>query len=175
MLNLNSLVAGAIPAIPPGLGAMLAEAASICLESQGHTAGNVVLVVSGYVSKRYSLMWSPTTPQTFRGFNDSQFATEHGAVGIAVLIAHNELEHTVVEASRKGTGFDWWLGEGDEQTFQHKGRLEVSGIRAGSIQDIDTRVRRKLIQISRSDDSGLPAYVIVVEFGRPVARVVEKR
>ena len=174
MLDLNDLASGDIPAITPILGAMMAEAASVCLESQGHIASNTVLVTSGYVSKNYSLIWNPTTPQALRAYRNENRTTEHGAEGVATLIAHTELEHTVIEASRIGTGFDWWLGEENDETFQRKGRLEVSGIRRGSDRDIDARVSEKLAQTSRSDDAGLPAYVIVVEFGRPAAKVVEK-
>ena len=57
MLDLNDLIRRNIPAITQALGAMLAEAASVCLESQGHVSGNVVLTVSGYVDKTYSLIW----------------------------------------------------------------------------------------------------------------------
>ena len=109
MLDLNDLTRRNIPAITQALGAMLAEAASVCLESQGHVSGNVVLTVSGYVDKTYSLIWPPATPQAFRAYQ-TQRATEDGAAGIAVLIAHKEFEHTVIEASRQGTGIDYWLG-----------------------------------------------------------------
>jgi hypothetical protein len=40
-------------------------------------------------------------------------------------------QFTVIERSRKGTGFDYWLGSEDEAgelPFQNKVRLEVSGI-----------------------------------------------
>ncbi|MFN6464941.1 MAG: hypothetical protein RMZ41_024410 [Nostoc sp. DedVER02] len=41
-------------------------------------------------------------------------------------------EFTVIERSRKGTGFDYWLGseeETGELPFQNKVRLQVPGIR----------------------------------------------
>jgi hypothetical protein len=53
-------------------------------------------------------------------------------------------------------------------------RLEVSGIRNASDRVIRDRARRKLSQMNRSDTSGLPAYAIVVEFGRPLAEVRRK-
>ena len=175
MLDLNELASGDIPAITPALGAMLAEVASVCLESQGHISGNVVLSVSSTIDKTYRLMWRATTPQAQRAYGDDREATKHGAEGIAVLIADRELENTVIEASRQGTGIDYWLGDADDKAFQRKGRLEVSGIRRGSDRVVEARVRRKLRQASRSDDLRLPVYVIVVEFGQPVAKVVEKR
>ena len=175
MLDLNELASGDIPAITPILGAMLAEVASVCLESQGHVAGNVVISVSGIIDKTYRLMWAATTPQALRAYGDDKEATKHGAEGIAVLIADRELEYTVIEASRQGTGIDYWLGDADDVTFQHKGRLEVSGIRRGNERDVNARVNEKLNQTAPSDELGLTAYVIVVEFSQPTAKFVEKQ
>lgn len=102
-----------------------------------------------------------------------EVATEHGAVGIAVLLAQKEIGYTVIERSRKGTGFDYWMGEMSEHLFQNKARLEISGIRKGDDQNVRARVNQKLQQINRSDGT-LPSYVIVVEFGQPLAEVQEK-
>ena len=52
-------------------------------------------------------------------------------------------------------------------------RLEVSGIRFGGDSEIDSRVRRKLKQTDRSDGT-FPAVMVVVEFGCPFAKIVEK-
>ena len=92
------------------------------------------------------------------------------------------------------TGFDYWLGDdntacmsdaeraateslasflGDEKLVA-RAMLEVSGIRKADDRTIRARVRRKLRQMNRSDALGLPAYAIVVEFGRPLAEVVRK-
>ena len=51
--------------------------------------------------------------------------------------------------------------------------LEISGIREGNDQQVKARVQQKLKQTDRSDGA-LPAYVIVVEFGEPLAEVQEK-
>lgn len=58
--------------------------------------------------------------------------------------------------------------------FQNKARLEVSGIRNGDQKIIKARVREKLTQTEVSDKTRLPAYVVVVEFGRPVAEVRQR-
>lgn len=171
MLNLNSLGNG-LPAITPSFGMSLAEAGGVCLESQGHAQG-VQLNVRGYSNRRYPLAWPPITEQIRRCWNDHEVATEHGAVGIAVLLAQKEIGYTVIERSRKGTGFDYWMGEMSEYLFQNKARLEISGIRKGSDQQVRERVRQKLQQINRSDGT-LPSYVIVVEFGQPRAEVQKK-
>ena len=171
MLDLNELGTGNIRAISPPLGPALAEAAGVCLESQGHPVG-VVLNVRGYSENKYRLNWVPITEQSRRSWNDPELATEFGAVGVAVLLILKETGYTAIKSSRKGTGFDYWLGsETDELPMNSKARLEISGIRQGDDQAVKQRTRRKLKQISRSDDLLLPAFVIVVEFSRPLAEV----
>ena len=54
------------------------------------------------------------------------------AVGVAILLAKSELGYSVMERSRKGTGFDYWIGDETELPFDRKARLEISGIRKGS-------------------------------------------
>ena len=116
-----------IHGISPPLGKALAEAGGVCLESQGHAVG-VVLSVRGYSDNVYPLNWPPITEQSQRSWNDPEVATEHGAVGVAVLLILKETGYTVIESSRKGTGFDYWLGdETDALPMNSKARLEVSG------------------------------------------------
>lgn len=172
MLNLNDLANG-LPAITQAFGQALAEAGGVCLESQGHEQG-VQLRVRGYREKSYSLVWPPTTEQMRRCWNDLEVATEHGAVGVAVLLAQKETNYTVIERSRKGTGFDYWMGDESPIPFQNRARLEISGIRQGNERAIKARVSQKLRQTDQSDDDLLPAYVIVVEFGTPLAEVRKK-
>ena len=171
MLDLNSLGNG-LPAITPNFGMALAEAGGVCLESQNHARG-VQLRVRGYSNRCYPLTWPPITEQALRCWNDHEVATEHGAMGIAVLLAQKEIGYTVIERSRKGTGFDYWMGDVSAYPFQNKARLEISGIREGNDQQVKARVQQKLKQTDRSDGA-LPAYVIVVEFGQPHAEVQEK-
>ena len=172
-MDLNDLAAGRIPAITPALGGSLAEAAGVCLESQGHALG-VALQVSGGSQAEFALAWPVITAQARRAWNDLQKATERGAEGIAVLLADRILSYTPIEASRKGTGFDYWMVSESDDPFQPRARLEVSGILHGDDSDVGRRVREKLTQISQSDNLSLPGYVIVVEFSRPLAEVREK-
>ncbi|MEB3337992.1 MAG: hypothetical protein VKJ46_11045, partial [Leptolyngbyaceae bacterium] len=84
---------------------------------------------------------------------------------------------TVIERSRKGTGFDYWLGIQDSASilpFQRMARLEVSGIRKGHQGQINARVKQKTEQTRPSDAQGLPAYIIVVEFSRPISIISAK-
>jgi hypothetical protein len=59
--------------------------------------------------------------------------------------------------------------------FQRMARLEVSGIRKGSQGQINARIKQKTEQSRASDAGGLPAYIIVVEFSRPISIVSAKQ
>lgn len=152
----------------------MAEAAGVCLESQGHTPG-ARLAVSGGNRRSYSLQWPPINAQSRRTWNDPEEATENGAGGIAALLIIQETGYVPIERSMKGAGIDYWLGDADDATdLEYKARLEVSGIRRGDNRTVRARMQQKLAQTDPSDPSGLPAYVIVVEFGRPQAEVRQK-
>ena len=172
VLDLNELGNG-LPAITPSFGQALAEAAGVCLESQGHVQLTLI-VIRGHINIQLSLAWPQITDQTRRTWNDSQEATEYGATGVGVLLARQELGYLAVERSEKGTGIDYWLGvEPEALPLQRKARLEVSGIRHGDDRDVRARVREKLRQTHPSDDL-LPVFVVVVEFGTPLAEVQKK-
>ena len=57
--------------------------------------------------------------------------------------------------------------------LQKTARLEVSGIREGTTNAINKRVKER-VQTKQSDHLNLPAFVVVVEFGNPVATVVKR-
>jgi hypothetical protein len=168
-LALGELTTG-FPHIPPECGTVLAQAAIVCLENQGHASG-VNLQVDDPFLRRAVLEWSVVLTEAMRRYwNDLEEAAEQGAYGLAILLMRHLTGYTVVERSRKGTGFDWWLGAEDD-LFQAKARLEVSGILRGSKRRIRSRVSAKKKQTQSSQHLLLPAYIVVVEFGAPQARV----
>ena len=193
MLDLNDLGAGQNPAITAAIGNALAEAGAVCLAANRHQPG-VPLVIRGRADRRYRLVWPLPPTQAALGWNDPAEAVEEGAAGIAVLLANREIGSLVIVRSWKGTGFDYLLGDTDTRNMSEaersvrsewaklledaslvpRGRLEVSGILNGSDSQIRARVNEKLEQTNRSDHWGIPAFVIVVEFGRPLAEVREK-
>ena len=193
MLNLNELDSDDIPGVDRQKGNDLAKAAAVCLESQDHVPG-VSLTIRGGSNSSYTLTWPLVTPQSRRTRADAQEATEDGAAGVATLLAIREIGHTVILRSHKTTGIDYWLGNDDKSNVSIaertvtaelqalleddglvvRGRMEVSGILRGNDSEIRRRMRLKLGQTSQSDATGLPAYVIVVEFGRPLAEVRKK-
>lgn len=172
LLNLSDLGTGDIPAITPAVGNSLAEAASVCLESEGHNPG-IPLTVRGDKENSYALTWKPASAQAQLSWNDPDDATEKGAVGIAILVAKEELGYSIIRQSWKGTGFDYWMGDKSAEGFINKAGLEISGIRHGDDGAVGARVRQKLRQASRRGNSRLRTYAIVIEFSRPLAEVRE--
>ncbi len=193
MLDLSELDTDDIPGVGRKRGADLAKAGAVCLESQGHNP-SVQIEVRGISESTYTLTWPEVTAQDRRTWADPSEATEDGAAGIAALLAIREIGYTIILRSYKSTGIDYWLGNNDqsdvtatERTLTSalqslledddlivKGRMEVSGILNGDDRQVRARTRLKLSQTNQSDSSGLPAYVVVVEFGRPIAEVTEK-
>jgi hypothetical protein len=92
---------------------MMAQAAEVCLDNQAHTS-SVRLVIDGTFTAAFSLSWSERVTEAKRRFwNDLEEATQQGAYAVAMLIIRALTGYTVIERSRKGTGFDWWLGTED--------------------------------------------------------------
>lgn len=153
-----------------------AEAAAVCLDEQGHREP-VPFVVRRIDEPEYVLRWLQATDAMRRAHNELDRAAELGAYGIAILLVRHRTGLLAVEQSRKGTGFDYWLGpprSDDQLPFQNAARLEVSGIRSGTDSQFASRVKQKLKQTKVSDSTGLPAYVCIVEFGRPQAEVTRR-
>jgi hypothetical protein len=168
ILDLSALGDG-LPAITPHFGSCLAEAAAVCFEDQRHQSG-VVLTLDGDAFGRYSVLYPAVTEQMRRCWNDHEVTTEHGAYAVAIAAIADLTEFTVIERSRKGTGFDYWLGKDSDELFQAKSRLEVSGIRSGDDAELHRRTLQKQRQI-RPTGGMSSAYVFVVEFGTPRGRV----
>jgi hypothetical protein len=170
-LNLDALGIG-MPGLTPTCGASLAEAAAVCLENREHQSG-VTCHLTGMKVEDFPIEWSAVDEQMRRTYNDLQEATERGAYGIAILVVQDLTGKVVIERSRKGPGFDYWLGDDDDGSlFVGKARLEVSGILSGQPSVIQSRLREKKDQIKPSEHLG-PGYVAIVEFGTPAACVVQ--
>jgi hypothetical protein len=171
-LSLDTLLRG-FAHIPPEGGALLAQAALVCLDHEGHTSG-VRLLVDGAYMATCTLTWTEGLTEAKRRFwNDLAEATQHGATGVALLLIRSLTGYTVIERARKGTGFDWWLGT-EDNLFQGKARLEISGILRGTRRRLESRIKARLGQTRQSDALALPAFVVVVEFGMPRAKVGQR-
>lgn len=175
VLDLRQLEAG-IPALTEALGRVHAEAAAVCLDNQGHRE-SVKLVVRKIGTPQYVLRWPDLTDTMRRAYNDLVNAAELGACGVALLLVRDHTGLTAIQQSRRGTGFDYWLGPepaADQLVFQNAARLEVSGILVGTESQFSTRLKEKIKQPEVSDATGLPAYTVVVEFSRPQAEMANR-
>jgi hypothetical protein len=152
------------------------EACSVALQKNGHLS-ETVLTVDGYQKTTFNLSWKQIT--SLAGWHDNDVVAENAAIAVAFFLITELTEYTIIRQAAKGNGFDYWLGykksspKFDPNNFL-KARLEVSGIFSGDESDLQTRVRRKLRQVDRSASWGLPAFVVVVEFGNCKAFVATK-
>ena len=178
-LDLEQLF-GDLTGITEWLAGSCYEAILICLEHHGHESG-VQSDLHSLEEKLVALeiVWTEQIDEKIRrAWGEPRNAVEYAAVGIAHLIIPKFTEYAVIERSNIGEGVDYWLGnqeDVDRFVFQHKARLEVSGILdAQYTSRIVQRVKEKMEQTKQSDYSALPAYVLVVEFRRPVVYMVKR-
>jgi hypothetical protein len=155
--------------LSPGFRLYIEEAVRFCLDYNNHLAGKV-LEVDGHYQGRFELRWIALARNYWNAFADCQAAVEHAAYGIAFLLMLTLTEHRVIQRSAKGTGFDFWLGNRGVPGFQNHARLEISGILLGPSR-VRSRGLEKQVQSRRSDSTGLPVYVVIVEFSHPKSRI----
>lgn len=159
-----------LPGISPVSAAHLYEAFEVVMHRSGHPQ-LVDLNIVGITNESIGLSWSDGyDEQKARTYADIQYATEHGAVCLSVMLTKALTPYTVIERSRRGTGIDYWLGDAESLLFQRKARLEVSGIFKGDETELSRRYAQKALQTSLSDSAGIPAYISVVEFSTPKAQ-----
>lgn len=174
LLDLDRLAELEAEGLTRAQGAAFAEAAAHCLEEHGHAQG-VHLRVDGQVRATFELTWKRLPPNAAAAHRDLTDATEDGAVALAILVARVHLEYEVIQRSRKGSGFDYLLRTVDPGALAPYARLEVSGILKGTERTIASRVRRKVrqVRIGRSRYGDTPAFIAVIEFSTPLARIEE--
>ena len=99
-----------------------------------------------------------------------------GGAGVAILVILAFTEYTVLRRMDidEKTGMDYWLSKNanlsdlTENFLLGDARLEVAGRRPASTKSIEKLVRDKLERSSRSDNTGKLAYVVVLEFSKPL-------
>lgn len=153
-------------------------AAMVCLNSQNHESG--VLCELKSLQETLSMLrltWNEAVTQQMKNtWYDRREASEMGAAGVAILVILAFTEYTVLRRMDidEKTGMDYWLSKSanvsdlTENFLLGDARLEVAGRRPASTKSIEKLVREKLERSSRSDNTGKLAYVVVVEFGKPV-------
>lgn len=168
-IDLKEIVQG-LPGLSVLSGQHLYESCVVCLTRHNHNFIGTPLSVFGDSRIDYNVIWDNIfDDQLDRTWADQFYATEHGAVCIAILLALKLTNYTIIEKSARKNGFDYWLGEKEDILFQKKARLEISGIFKGSEKDIKARYKVKIKQTNQSDNLNLPAYVGIVEFSNLTA------
>ena len=162
--------------ILPNMYLYYAEAAAICFEENSFS-GQVDLKIANADREiaKFHFTWKSVNQQVKDMHNDLIYETEYGAYCIAFLLIHHLTDYKVIRRSKRKTGFDYWLGEKEaEYPFTDTARLEVSGILKGKTTEITQRIKIKEEQIKQSNDSKLPAYISVTEFGTPISKLILK-
>jgi hypothetical protein len=155
-------------------GHYFAEAASVSLDRQQHGI-SVVFKVTGHVRTTCHIIRLPVDESMRRFHGDERVAAEVGGYCLAFIILRETKNLYPVEKSRTGTGFDYWVGDKNDPLFQGKARLEVSSILSENKHNkVKTRVERKKQQTRQSDGTGLPAYVVVVEYSKLVVHMSKR-
>jgi hypothetical protein len=155
--------------------AYYSEACIVLLEELAHCSG-VPMKMNGDTATDYCLTWTSTPNKN--GWKATAKLIENAATAIAFFLVAEETDYRVVEEAMIGTGVDYWLGyredhaSFDEDNFMNA-RLEISGIR-NDASAIAHRVKMKLKQTTPTDNTKLPAYVVVAEFGTPTAILTKK-
>jgi hypothetical protein len=150
-------------------------ACMVCLHRNNHSDG-VLLVLRGDTDAVIALRWDDYfNDQIDRAWKDQEYTTEHGAICISAMLVKECTEYTILERSRKSTGFDYWLGKENDIPFQNSARLEISGIfKETTENNMEKRLERKKKQTNQSDETRLPAYISIVEFSNPKAIFAKK-
>ncbi len=160
--------------LSPAKCASFVEAASVCLESQNHQPG-IELQISGDIKAAFKLFWAKVDPLATFSWQNLEESVEDGAYGIAISTLWELTDYRVIRQSYKGSGFDYWLGEKDEDyPFQEKARLEVSGILKGKTGQINQRLKEKLKQTKKSNILKQPVFVVIVEFSNPIVKIIQR-
>lgn len=152
-------------------------AAIVCLDSQKHASDvNCEMKSLKETKTMLRLTWNEAVTQQMKNtWHDRREATEMGAAGVAILVILAFTEYTVLRRMDidEKTGMDYWLSKSanvrdlTENFLKGDARLEVAGRRSASSGTIREVVRGKLKRSKKSDKTGTPAYVIVMEFSRP--------
>lgn len=154
--------------LTPEIGSYMRQACIVCLDSQSHKSGAEFSVND----QKTLIQWAQEVDdKIMRNWRDLQEATEYGASAISVLLAERETNYTCLERSSKGSGFDYYLGDEDDfGIFQHKAKLEISGILSETkTNTVKQRVKEKKDQVDKYAKENMQAHICVTAFSAPKA------
>ncbi len=165
--------------LAPGYATAMLEAAIVCMADQNHQSGvNLPVTINDQGDKNnIRVNWSlEISENIYKSYQEPSRTTDYGTMCIAVLLSTILVKNcSAVEPTIGNNGFDFYLCDEEDEYNFYLARLEVSGIRKESkTNTVEKRVAIKKQQTKRSDNSGLPAYICVTEFGTPKASYVKK-
>ena len=169
-----------IPALTESFAGQMQTAILMCFQPHCHSSGILCdLKDLEETLDTVEIKWKNSYSERIRrAFGEPRNAAERAGEGIAILTILAFTKYTAIERAPIGSGFDFWLGlrEGaDSFIFQRDARLEVKGVSDAEFpSEITREVRKGIKQTKRSDNTWLPAFVIVTEFSRPVIYMVQR-
>lgn len=169
--HLTALASGR-PGLTSAVAQALIEAAAVCFEAVGHQSP-VTLRHAGEFSGTSTLAFPSVTEQMRNSHTDLIDATERGACAIAAHLCERQLGLTIVQQSRRGQGFDYWIAASPHELFQAAHRLEVSGILRGDSNQVKRRLSEKLQRLA-NQEAPWTTWVIIVEFAQPLAHAARR-
>jgi len=152
----------------PGLSAGTAlsyhEAARVCLDRHHHSPTSFSLETTEATTSAMA-EWDKPDQQCLAAHANEIDATEWGAYCCALATTELLLELVAIHRAPTGTGADYYLNDPGSQhdDLETSIRLEVSGTNEGTVEQIRTRLLRKINQ-AREGASNLPALAAVVGF-----------
>ncbi|TAE00953.1 MAG: hypothetical protein EAZ97_04465 [Bacteroidetes bacterium] len=152
-----------------------AEAASVCLANSEHQAP-VLLTVEGDLQAQFELEWQEITEEINNSNQNTQRTVEEGAYCVAMLVVEELTEFKAFKQSQTHSGVDYFLRKTiteDKKDFIEI-RMEVSGILKGTPAQIEQRMKEKVQQSKQSDHLDMPALIVVVEFSRPLVKIIKR-
>lgn len=178
ILHLDDLRKGC-SGILPSLGSFMCDCAIFSLASQGHSSGVNLEVETDNEKINFRLTWEgDISLQMRRTMNDTDRATDYGAMCLAVLLVRQLTDYQSFTVSEKKTGVDFWLFKeepSDHDVSHADARLEVSGIRKASrTNTIAIRHKLKMVQVEASASSKRDVYIVITEFSEPNSLFVKK-
>lgn len=142
-----------------------AQAAAVCL-SDSHTSPTDLEVRRETEECLRSLAWSSPDERARASWANRDDATRDGAYAVSLAAVEVELGLFALARSDVRTGADYYVGPlGADLEACH--RLEVSGLRHGSAEDVRTRLREKVKQAKKAGVK-TPAFACAVGFGSRV-------
>lgn len=179
-LSVHLSLLGEYAQLSSGKAKMLMESCVWSLWHCDHENG--VKLTLDYEDKHYSysVIWKDNEidrDAIMRSYNQND-ATEYGAEAIAILMSLDRTNYDSVNRAVTSTGIDYWLGyknKNPNNPFEQAARLEISGIIAEtSSNSINRRLKEKLDQTCPTHHTGLPVFVVIVEFSNPKAKMTGK-